>query len=650
MCNITYYLEYWKNQLPEKNAFCFLDCNTKPFVETPVTWNTLYEKSYQYACYFQKQGVRKGDCIVITAEQSPETVYTIYGTLLLGAIFILVPPLTDEEKIERMESTIESSGARYLFNQSIPNHSFEASFLEHITLFTPSDVTESNVDYLSIKTNIEDSDIALLQYTSGSTSKPKGVMLTHKNIMAGMEVQMTEYPCDSSDIYVTWLPFFHTMELSCGLLFSLFTGRQQIVIQTDDYLTNPVCWFEALSSYQATITVAPISGYVASVNMIKANSALYSHLDFSSIHYMVSSSEAVHKKQVELVYKVLSPFGLKPHSFLSGLGMTEALTIFTITKKGIHTLPVEMHAFRKKKIVVNSEDSEEQIRLTTVGIPGPGVSIKIINPITLNRCDTDEIGEIWYQGDLIAAGYWNMEKETEEVFRARYVGNDTTFFRSGDMGFLRDGELYLTGRRKDCIIINGKNIFLTDIEQTIRKYIKQLEHCILKATNIIIDGKEQLLLAFESRHKHADFNSLAHTINQVIARFFHINAYDIVITKQNGLPRTDNGKISPERLKIGYRDKSLDCIYTLKSTKQQTSKDAFSEIGLKIKNIFESILHVKCSSKTDDYYALGGTSLNIVQLIKQINNEFNICLSLDVVLETASIGDLEKHVRDALNS
>lgn len=660
MKKIMDYLEHWKEHSPEQCALCFLNYDSSEVTQNCIDWKTLYNMAHKYASYFQQEGVKKDSRIVITANQTPETIYSIFATLLLGGIFVLSPPPTDDVKIERTLSILEASGAEHIFiqhNSIVKTISEKIS--KKITILEPlknnsleaiSCHSISNQEIISpIRTEINESDIALLQYTSGSTNKPKGVILTHKNIMAGMKVQNELVHCTNKDIYVTWLPFFHTMELTCGILYSLYAGRTHIVIQTNDFLSNPMCWIESLSEYKATITIAPMSGYLTSVNMFTANRSLYDSLDLSSIRYMISSSEPTHKQQADIVCNAFATLGLNQNNFCSGLGMTEALTMFTLTQNGIPSLSVDAKAYRNHKIRETSNPLEEQIILTGTGTPATNITVKVIHPTKLVECKPDEIGEIWYRGDIISMGYWNMKKETKAIFHAHYHGCEESFFRSGDMGFIKDNELYLTGRYKDCIIINGKNIFLADIEQTIRKFVPQLKQYTLKATSLSIEGTDQLLIAFEHAQDQTDYNELARTVNHIIARFFHISAYDIVITKIDGLPKTDNGKISPSRFKKHYKANTLETLFTLKkSTHENKNTEEFSEIGKKIKTIFEELLHVECRSTKDDYYSLGGTSLDIVQLIKQINKEFNVKLLLDIVLESATIGELEEHVRNAL--
>ncbi len=639
MNTIVNYLELQNTKQPNQNALIYLsypDGESDERMERTITWHELYTQSRNYALNFLHNGITKNSRVVIIAEQNPETLFALYGTLLLGAIFVLVPAPTDESKMERLLSTIHSCEAQHLVVQNSISAQLSAQLEDSIQIIETTSIQaqEGELPTISIKPD----DVAFLQYTSGSLSQPKGVMITHKTILSALRIEAEQYPMDENDIFVSWIPYFHTMELMAGFLLSLFTGRTHVTLNTDSFLEKPARYYQVLSDYKATITIAPASSYVESLNGLTTDT-----LDLSSIRFLLSAAEPVYKRQVDCIYENLSKYNLKTDTFYSGVGMTEVPTMFTKTSKELTTITLNSSEFRNGVIKEADSSQKNKILLTSAGIPNQEITVKIVNPSTLKECAPNTIGEIWYQGDLIASGYWNMDEETHNLFHATLEGYDGFFFRSGDMGFLKDNHLYLTGRSKECIIINGKNIFANDIEQTIRKNIASLEHVVLKVAAISTEEREQIIIAIEN-NQYDNMKELITSVNHVIKQYYHVSAFDIFFTPENGIPRTDNGKLSSARLKDAYENHSLEILSHLKTEHKKVEHVTFSEIAASIKEIFEEILHVTCTSPKDDFYELGGTSLTLVQAIKQIKKRYHVMIPIDYVVEDTSIEHLERYV------
>jgi acyl-CoA synthetase (AMP-forming)/AMP-acid ligase II len=315
------------------------------------------------------------------------------------------------------------------------------------------------------KPSINADTLAFLQYTSGSTGTPKGAMLSHRNLL--YNAAMTQHLMGHSHTskFVSWLPIYHDMGLIGGVLQPLYGDFPCIMMPPASFLQSPYRWLKAISHYQATTSGGPNFAYELCVQKISQQQR--ETLDLSSWSVAFNGAEPIRCDTLEHFAAAFAPCGFRWEAFYSCYGMAEAALMIS---GGLHTASpiiktVQGEALESDRVLATSAESENVRTLIGCGQTLPGQKIAIVNPETLTRCQPDEVGEIWVSGPSVGVGYWNRTEETERTFRA-YLSDtgEGPFLRTGDLGFLQDGELFITGRAKDLIIIRGRNLYPQDIE------------------------------------------------------------------------------------------------------------------------------------------------------------------------------------------
>ncbi len=391
--------------------------------------------------------------------------------------------------------------------------------------------------------------VAYLQYTSGSTSTPKGVMVSHANVLYNIEYIHRGFDHDSESVAVTWLPPFHDMGLIDGLLKPLYLGIPSYFMPPAAFIQNPMCWLEAISRYKATHSGGPNFAYDLCASKIsKILGDGEKMLDLSSWRVAYNGAEPIHKETLERFTKAFAPCGFQADAFCPAYGMAETtLKIATVRSGTTPTfLPVDAGALENNHIVEVLEGDRGARTLVGCGFPEFGTKVAIVNPESLTQCQPQEVGEIWVAGETVARGYWNRPEETEKTFQA-YLSDTSEgpFLRTGDLGFLRDRELFITGRLKDLIIIRGRNLYPQDIERTAERSHPSLRAGAIAAFSVEVAGEEQLVIVPELQSRKAPDNAeeIISAIRSSIAQEYEVQVYGVVLIKPGSIPKTTSGKI-----------------------------------------------------------------------------------------------------------
>jgi acyl-CoA synthetase (AMP-forming)/AMP-acid ligase II len=351
------------------------------------------------------------------------------------------------------------------------------------------------------------SDIAFLQYTSGSTSDPKGVMITHANLFDNLNKIIQELQAGPDTVVVSWLPQYHDMGLIGAYLGTIFCGGRGFYMSPLTFLQRPMIWIEAVSRFHATHLQAP--NFAFKLTARKFDPRVYGDscefkLDLSSVRHIINAAEPVTEESIDVFTQAFQPFGLKPNVMFPTYGLAEH-TVF-VCSGGKQRLTVSKDALEMQGVVqVVDVKSTESSSTTLIGCGFPsnqGVDVRIVDPENFNEKMEDHVGEIWINSNSKAAGYYNMADETQKDFFATMKNDQTVqYLRSGDLGFMHHGELFICGRIKDLIIIGGRNYYPQDIEATAEACSEQLRPgCSAAFTVDPISGdSEQVALIAELR-------------------------------------------------------------------------------------------------------------------------------------------------------
>ena len=406
---------------------------------------------------------------------------------------------------------------------------------------------------------VERDTVAFLQYTSGSTKNPKGVMLTHENLLYNAAAIYHAVEQGPSDSYVSWLPVFHDMGFMAGVLQPVFAGSPCVQMSPSAFLENPARWLKAISRYKATTSGGPNFAYDLCVNKIPE--AERAQLDLSSWSVAFNGAEPIRAETIARFTAAFAPYGFRENVFYPCYGLAEA----TLMVSGGHraTKPV-VRRFEKKSLenhqVNLAREGALSHALVGCGSSLPDQEIAIVDPLQLSPAH--QIGEIWVKGPSVAKGYWNSPEETAHTFHGFIKDSgDGPFLRTGDLGFIDNGELFVTGRLKDLLIIRGQNHYPQDIELTVECCDAVLHPGCGAAFSIDFNGEERLVIVQEAAsRKDNDLDRTIQRVRQKIAEVHELAPCAVVLVRTSTIPKTSSGKIQRQACKAAFLSNSLNVV------------------------------------------------------------------------------------------
>ena len=397
-------------------------------------------------------------------------------------------------------------------------------------------------------------DIAFLQYTSGSTTIPRGVMVNHNNLLHNLGLIENCFGQSGESHAVIWLPPYHDMGLVGGILQPLYSGYPVTLIPHMMFLQNPFRWLQAISRFRATTSGGPNFAYDLCARKIKPEQR--TRLDLSTWQVAFNGAEQVYHKTLDHFADYFAPCGFRREAFLPCYGLAEATLLVSGGSKA--RAPVIRNltglGLEQNQVIISPTNKEDTRTLVSCGQNSYDQKIRIVNAETLMPCLADQVGEIWVSGPSVASGYWNKSPETALTFGARLSSNEEgPFLRTGDLGFLHEGELYITGRIKDLIISDGNNHYPNDIEKTIERSHPAIRPAGCAAFSINDSAGERLIVIAEIEHK-PDVNAeeVIKAIRKAVAVYHELHVADIRLTHAGGIPKTLSGKIKHYLCRANY--------------------------------------------------------------------------------------------------
>src|ERR1700689_915345 len=407
-------------------------------------------------------------------------------------------------------------------------------------------VTEDFVDTISDETFNGASKILFLQYTSGSTRDPKGVMVTHQNILHNCPL-VIDHP---APVVVSWLPQYHDMGLIGCYLYPALTGGTTYGFAPTDFIQRPALWFDAIKTYGASASAAPNFAYNYCLRAGRLSKESLENCDLSSLRLLMVAAEPVNPETYTRFLQALQPYGLKSESFSVAYGLAE--NTLAVSLGGRNIVSVNKRALALKTARMTTEVSEigGSTQIVSCGTPLPGLDVKIVDPEGHFALKPERTGEIWVAGSGKCQGYWNNPELTLKQFRARLVDDtpyDDGYLRTGDIGFLHKGELYVCGRIKDMIILRGQNYYPQDIENVVEKASSLIRHNCVAAFQIQEDSEPALAIVAEAKNPRALPD--ARKIAAAVRNYLNVEVAVISIIAPRAIPRTSSGKIMRHKTK-----------------------------------------------------------------------------------------------------
>ena len=391
-------------------------------------------------------------------------------------------------------------------------------------------------------------DVAYLQYTSGSTTDPKGVMLSHANVLHHCRDLRAGCGYGPDSVSVTWLPYFHDYGLIEGIITPVQNGTPCHIMSPFAFLKRPFAWLHAISRLRATNSQGPNFAFDQCVRRIRPDQR--AQLDLSSLVSLGNGAEPVNPAVVEAFIETFAPCGLKPEAVCPAYGLAEATLMMSC--RGPSLAPrftrFDTGALAARRAAPVDDPVRDARRIASCGAPLGRIDIAIVDPDTRRRRPPDGIGEIWIADPCVALGYWRRDEATTETFRAHIADTgEGPFLRTGDLGFLHDGELYISSRLKDLIIIAGANHYPQDIEWTVEGAHPAIRPGHVAAAAFSADGEERLLIAPEIERGALDTpearDEMLAAVRRSVSEGHEAPVHAIVLLKRGSLPKTASGKI-----------------------------------------------------------------------------------------------------------
>ncbi|MDJ0715613.1 MAG: beta-ketoacyl synthase N-terminal-like domain-containing protein [Prochloraceae cyanobacterium] len=561
--NLVDILNHRRKKEPNKIAYTFLkDGETE---EVNITYQELDQRARAIAATLQSLNLY-GERALLLYPAGLEFIVAFLGCLYAGAIAVPTYPPRRNQKLSRLLSIVNDSQAKLALTTSSVLTDIEKKWKEETELtqlkLLATDTIKANCQEF-VPQSITPETLAFLQYTSGSTGTPKGVMVSHSNLMHNSECIKQAFELTSKSISVTWLPSFHDMGLIDGVLQPLYTGFIGYIMSPVAFLQKPIRWLQAISRYKATHSGGPNFAYDLCLSKITPEQL--KTLDISSWHTAYNGAEPVLNETLNLFVEKFKDCGFKGNFFYPCYGMAET-TLF-ISGGLIKSTPivkwVQAEALEENKIVDATPSSQGSKALVGCGHSWLDYKIVIANPESFELCGDRQVGEIWVSSGSVTKGYWNKPQQTQEIFDAYLTDGSGPFLRTGDLGFLLDGELFVTGRLKDVIIIRGRNHYPQDIEFTVENSHPSLRSHCSAAFSVEIEGEERLVVACEVERTHLRKLNTSEVVREIkiaVSTEHELEVYGVVFLKTGSIPKTSSGKIQRRACKQGFLEDSLNVV------------------------------------------------------------------------------------------
>ncbi len=553
---------------PDREAFTFLIDGKVEGAR--LTYGELDRRARAIGAWLQ-QHVERGARVLLVYPSDLEFISAFFGCLYGGAIAVpTYPPQTRTKRsIAKVQAIIDDVQPAAVLTTSSLSSIVESVFAQvqnlQLVPLINTDSIDNTLAAVWQDPAVDSSTLAFLQYTSGSTGMPKGVMLTHGNLLHNTALICRQFEVTPEDHGVSWLPLYHDMGLIGIVLEAVYAGVQSAIMSPAAFLQRPVRWLQAISRTRATTSGGPDFAYDLCVRKITPEEK--EELDLSSWTAAFNGAEPIRQETLERFAEAFAPCGFRPHTFLPCYGLAEATLLVSGARKAAlpTVLTLQADALKQNRVVKASTDSPHDRTRTYVGSgqPPSGLKVVIAHSELCTTCLPGEIGEIWVSGSSIAQGYWQRTEETQATFQAFLADTgEGPFLRTGDLGFIQDGELFVTGRLKDLIIIRGRNYYPQDIERLGEQSHPALRPGCGIAFSIDALGEERLIIVHEVERQYRNLNvdEVVTAIRQAVADEFELQVYAVVLVKVGSIPKTSSGKLQRNGCRERYFDGSLDVI------------------------------------------------------------------------------------------
>jgi len=562
------FLENWAQSQPERVLYRFLpDGEGSPEIRT---YAAMTERARAIASHLQHC---RGERALLLFHSGLEFLEAFLGCLYAGVTAVPAYPPRKNHNMARLQAIIEDCQPRLVLTTEKAMRLAEPLFRDAFGALGNAALTDlqwlatesvASVDagaYDNIRPGPE--DLAFLQYTSGSTGNPKGVMVSHRNLVVNEHMIHVALGSDRDMHLVGWIPLFHDMGLIGIALHPIYLGGDALLMPPAAFLQKPYRWLKAISDIGtlggSVGTAAPNFAYQLCIDQISDEQR--ATLDLSALRVALSGAEPVRASTLDAFTQRFAPAGFRRDAFCPSYGLAEATLMVTGASQREPIVRAFDTAALERHQVIAAADGAQQ--LVSSGRNQHGQDITLVDPHSLQQVGSNTVGEIWVRGAHIPRGYWNRPDATAATFKAFTANGDGPYMRTGDLGAYVDDELYITGRLKDLIIVRGRNLYPSDIEHCVEHAHPALRTDNSAAFAIDVSGEEQLVVMVEverAQRMSLDTDAVIAAIRSAITTELEVPPHAVVLLKPGSILKTSSGKIQRSACRTAFLDGSLSVL------------------------------------------------------------------------------------------
>lgn len=645
-------------------------------VETPghhqrISFAELDQRARAIAAEIQRRG-GAGHPVLVVQDPGVDYAASLFGCLYARAIAVPVYPpqmLRLQQTMPRLQAMVANAGAKCMISTRnlIGDQVLPMWQMPHSMAIAVDEIDlDADADWDGILPGPD--DVAILQYTSGSTGNPRGVVLPHRVLLSNLSAVIEQYHFEGANS-VQWVPPYHDMGLIGGIFVPIFRGVEAVVISPVDFVRNPLLWLQCIDHYNGTSNGSPNFGYDLCVRRIKESDCDAVGLDLSSWKVAIAGAEPVRATTLRRFTEKFAPYGFAPEAFCPAFGMAETTVLATGTALGqqYRTITADSAKLQTGELVSVSSLDTSSLDTHTTGPPptatqelvssGAAVqsmAFEIVDPQTCRRVPDGTIGEIWFRGASVAKGYWNDPEATAATFGGRIQDDPDNerhqFLRTGDLGSRVDGELFVTGRLKELIIVGGRNLYPHDVEEVVQSVSESFRPDTGTAFSIDTGESEELVVVQELwRPKKFNAQDLLPEIVASLAEAMQVTPHAVVLVRSGTLPKTSSGKLRRNDTKDWFLHNKLNEWARWQSGGGVTATDRAFEVPQTatetcVAEIWSELLQADAIGRHDNFFHLGGGSLLVAQMLTEVAERLDIRVGMTTLFRNPQLSSFAAEI------
>ncbi|HYO14551.1 MAG TPA: amino acid adenylation domain-containing protein, partial [Thermoanaerobaculia bacterium] len=657
---------------PDRCAFTFLNDSEEEAAR--LTYRELDERARAIGVHLERMGAR-GSRALLLYPPGLDFIAAFLGCLCGGVAAVPAYPPRSNRTLPRLRAIARDAHPAVALTTSalLPNVQAVAGQIPEL-----AGVGCLSTDDLDLGRAAEWTDpgataetLAFLQYTSGSTSTPKGVMVSHGNLLHNEAMIQRAFGQSERSRIVGWLPLYHDMGLIGNVLQPLYLGVPCVLMSPVTFLQKPLAWLRAISRYRATTSGGPNFAYELCTRKLAAEADV--DLDLSCWEVAFNGAEPVRAETLERFARAFAPYGFRREAFYPCYGLAEATLFVSGGKPGSGAVARRFDGpALERGEAVPVEDESSGRELVGCGHAWMGQEVVVVDPETRTRCAPGRVGEIWVSGPSVAQGYWQRPDVTERDFQARLAGEGSAvFLRTGDLGFVSGGEIFVTGRIKDLLIIRGRNLYPQDLELTAERSHPDLRPGCGAAVAVEVGGEERLVVVHEVKgRRRGDFEEVVDAVRRSLAEEHEVQAHGVVLVRMGTIPKTSSGKIQRHACREGFLHGGLEVVFSsvlaggpavdeaaaadldLDALRALAAEERAPALLAHLRRQAARALRAPASllEPEQPLSALGLDSAAAVELRNDVESDFGVALPLAELIEGMSLADVAGRVLSRLEN